>query len=881
MARSFRFGPRTQDVEADVRREIEAHLDQRAREFEEQGMDPAAARRAALEAFGDRDRIEAEVRALHGRTVRARRRRLWWDELRQDLVTAVRGLARNPLFTAVALLTLALGIGANTAAFSVLRSVLLRPLPYPASDRLAQVWTDHSARGRAEPEWLSPPQYVAIRDEVPAFQGVAAYQTWAPILTGDGEPETLAGGSIAAGFLEVLGTSPALGRGFDAVDDHAAAEPVAILTDALWRRRFSADPNVIGRPIQLSGVSWTVIGVMPPDFRPPLAWEILRPTRRPATSTCNHGCITLRAIARLAPGATLEQAHQQVAAVLTRLGAENPQENDRIGPWLVSLHEQVTGPVRPALMALFGAVGFVLLIACVNLASLTMVRSSARAREFGVRAALGAGRGRIMRQLLTESLLLALLGGVLGLWLGALGTRLLTVVVPPAIRGVQVITLDGTVLVFTATLTVLVGVLFGLLPALHGARTDLMGVLRNAHPEGGQRIGRVRRGLVVAELAIALMLLIGAGLLLRTFVNLQRTDLGFRGERLITANIIYPPARYPEMISVSAALDALLERLRAHPAVAAADISSAPPLTPGGDSDIGALADGVPPAPGAEARSLWYRSISPGALRTLGARLLAGRELGAEDRPGMPLSVIITESAAKRLWPDRDPIGRFFTTGPDPDANRFTVVGVVADMRHEGPRERAKDQVFVSYAQSPTRFLTILLDPADGDAAAVAALRDILHQADPDMPMAAIGSFRQRLSDATALPRHFAIIVGGFAAAAVLLALIGVYGMMAYAVSQRRAELGVRLALGADPSRLTAWLVGQGARTTLAGVALGLVGAVAATRVLRASLHGVSPVDAPTFILVTVAVSLAALLACWLPARRSSAVDPATVLRAE
>jgi predicted permease len=881
MKRIFRFGPRTQDVAGDVQKEIEAHLEQRAREFEEQGMDPAAARLAALQAFGDRDRIEKEVRALQGRTVRVHRRRLWWGELGQDLRSAARGLRRSPLFTAVALVTLAMGIGANTAAFSVLRSVVLRPLPYPESERVVQVWTDHTARGRAEPEWLSPPQYFAIRDQVPAFEHIAAYQGWGPNLTGEGTPEALVGGAVSGSILAVLGTPPALGRDFTLADDDSNAPPVVILTDELWRRRFAADPGVVGRTVQLNGVAWTIVGVMPPSFRPPVAWEIIRPLRRPATSGCNHGCIVIRAIARLAPGVSLEVASEQAATALGRLVAESPEENARIGAWLIPLHEQLTGPVRPALLALLGAVAFVLVIACVNLASLTLVRSSSRAREFGVRAALGAGRGRIIRQLLTESLLLALVGGGLGFLLAVAGTRALGVLVPPAIRDVQAIAVDGVAVGFMVVLTIACGVLSGLLPALQGARSDLMAVLRSAHGDGERRTGWGRRALVTAELAIALVLLIGAGLLLRTLVNLQRTDLGFRTEGLVVAGLFYPSSRYPEMGTVTAAMDGLLERLRAHPAIRAAEVNDLPPLTPGGDQDITALADGIAPPPGTEVSGIWYRSVTPGAMRVLGMRLVAGREFGPEDRAGGPMSAIITEEAARRLWPGEDPLGHFFASGPEPGATRATIVGVVADVRHDGPREPLKAQAFLPIAQLPARGLNLLVEPSGDQAAAISALREELRAADPDMPLAAISSFQDRFADVTALPRHFARIVGGFAAAAILLALIGVYGLMASVVGQRQREIGVRMALGADPARMVGWLVGEGARLTAGGVLIGVLLAMAVTRVLGASLHGVEPLDALTFVVVPVILAAAALLACWIPARRARRVDPATALRAE
>jgi len=391
----------------------------------------------------------------------------------------------------------------------------------------------------------------------------------------------------------------------------------------------------------------------------------------------------------------------------------------------------------------------------------------------------------------------------------------------------------------------------------------------------------MRRGLVVAELAIALVLLVGAGLLLRSLVNLQRADLGFQPGRLVVAGLNYPAARYPEIGSVVIAVDGLLERLRGHPAVAAAELNDVPPLTPGGDQDITALADGVVPPPGTETTGLWYRSVSPGALARMGVRLVSGRMLGPDDRAGTPTVAVITEEAARRLWPGVDPVGRFFTTGPDSGATRATIVGVVADLRHDGPREPLKAQGFLPYAQLPVRGPSLLIEPSGDPEAAIAAVRGILREADPDMPLAAIASFEERLDEVIALPRHFATIVGAFAAAAVLLALIGVYGMMAYVVNRRQREIGVRLALGAEPSRMVAWLMAEGARLTLAGVVIGILAAVAVTRVLRASLHGVGALDTGTFLVVPLTLGAAALLACWLPARRVRRVDPVTALRGD
>src|ERR1043166_7334833 len=441
-------------------------------------MSPDAARRAALEAFGDRRAIEAEVRALRGTTLRARVRRDRLGELAQDIRIALRGLARAPGFTAVALLTLAIGIGANSAIFGVVRSVLLRPLPYAGADRLVQLWSDHRAKGRAEPEWLTPPQFLDWQTRNRTFAAMAGYQRWAPDLTGSGEPESLNGFAVSWNFLDVLGVNVARGRGFQAADDDAGAQPVVLLSDPLWRRRFGADPSVLGRVIQLNGESWTVIGVLPAGFRPPLPADVWRPTRRPATSGGGRGCIVVRAIGRLKPGVTLAQARADLGAIQERLGREYPETDAGIGAWPIPLREQLTGPARPGLLALSGAVLFVLLIGCVNLANLLLLRCASRAREMSVRAALGAGRGRLLRQLLTESLVLAAAGGWAGLALGWWGTGLLRAVVPPAIRAVQEIRLDGGAVAFTAGLTLLAGLLFGLVPALHAARPDLMTALR-------------------------------------------------------------------------------------------------------------------------------------------------------------------------------------------------------------------------------------------------------------------------------------------------------------------------------------------------------------------------------------------------------------------
>src|SRR5678816_3958455 len=473
MRRTFRIDSANKS-KRDVEREIALHLELRAKEFEAQGMSPEAARAAAREAFGDELEVESEVKELHDRNFKRQRSREWMDELRQDLRVGLRMLRRSPAFAIVAVLTLAVGIGANTAIFSVLRSVLLRPLPYSHPEQLVQIWTDHRALGRAEPEWLTPPDYIDVRDGNHTFSSMAAYYGWGPDITGIGDPESLGGMMVSGNYFSLLETSPALGRLFSPADDDAAAPPVVVLSHAFWTRRFGSDRSVIGKIVTLSGNPWTVVGVLPPDFRAPISSvtpDVFRTIRRPSNSTCGRGCINLRAIGRLKPGVSLASAQADLALIYARLAKEFPQTNAKVGSWLVPLHEQLTGSSRPAIVTLTVAVALVLLIGCVNLANLLRVRAATRAREIGVRAALGAGRGRLVRQLLTESALLALIGGSIGLVLGIAGSRVLATLVPEEVRRVQQIGIDSSVLLFTVAITFLSAALFGIFPALQAVRT--------------------------------------------------------------------------------------------------------------------------------------------------------------------------------------------------------------------------------------------------------------------------------------------------------------------------------------------------------------------------------------------------------------------------
>ncbi len=744
MKRVFHIGRFRDSVTEDVHRELDHHLELRAREFERQGLSPVEARQAALASFGDRSRIEAELLALRRATVRERNWRTWWSELVQDVRVAVRGLRRTPGFTVVALLTLAVGIGANSAIFSVVRSVLLRPLPYPDAGRLVQVWTDYRQHnGRQEPEWLNPPDFLDWRDHNRTFAGMAAYTGWGPDLTGSGDPVSLSGLSVTGDWFTVLGVAPALGRVLLPADDDAGSERAVVLSDGIWRSRFGADPGILGRQLQLNGEPWTVVGVMPPAFRPPVAGalpDVIRPLRRAANSGCGHGCIVLQAIGRLNPGVTLQQGHADLAALAARAADLYPETNRGVTAWLIPLQEQITGPTRPQLLALSGAIAFVLLIACVNLAGLLLVRGAGRARELAVRAALGAGRGRLVRQLLVESAVLALLGGVLGLGLGMAGAGLLATIVPSGIRAMLDIRVDGVVIGFTALIAAVSGLLFGVLPALQSAGRDLMGSIRGGVHRGGRRMQRTLNALVVAEVALAVTLLVGAGLLLQSFLRMQEVDLGYRSHGATLIGVNFPRARYGETPRVIGALDDLLSRLRANPATARAELTDLPPLQRG-DQDITAIAVGEPLPPDGP-RGIWYRSVSPGYRDLMQYRLVAGRDLAPEDREGAPLAAMVNQEAARVLWAGKDPIGRVLRLGSEPSDPQVTVVGVVASARHDGPSQPYKPEMFLPIAQFPARAVVVVLEPARDPTAAVLAFRTALQEVDPLVPVAGVSANR-------------------------------------------------------------------------------------------------------------------------------------------
>jgi len=880
MRRAVRIESRSRSRK-DVEREIALHLELRAKEFEAEGMSPEAARQAALEAFGDRMEIESEVTEIHDRTIQRQRFREWMGELRQDLRIGFRMLRRSPAFAIVAVLTLAIGIGANTAIFSVVRSVLLRPLPYPNPEQLVQVWTDHRALGRSEPEWLAPPDFVDLRDGNRTFSAMTSYSGWAPDLTGSGDPESLTGMLVGGNFFSLLGARPALGRLIGPADDDAGAPPVVVLSNALWARRFGSDSTVLNRQITLNGTSWTVVGVLSPAFRTPVQAftpEIFRAIRRPSNNTCGRGCINLRAIGRMKPGVTVSAAQADLNVIHARLAQEFPETNAKVGAWLVPLHEQLVGPSRPAIVTLGIAVGLVLLIGCVNLANLLLGRAATRAPEIGLRAALGARRGRLVRQLLTESALLATVGGVVGIALGIAGSRVLATLVPDDVRRVQDIGVDFTVLLFALGLTILSAALFGVFPALQSVRSVLANSVRSGREGTSLSATNTRRTLVVVQLAMAVMLLVGAGLLMRSFAKMQRVDLGFRADGVGLTGVFFPAARYRDVPAVLVGMENLLTRLRQNPAIRSAEITDLPVLSIGGDQDIAPIPIGEPDNPNLPP-SLWIRSVTPGYLKAMHMRLVAGRQFTADDRQGTDLVGILNEYAAERYFPGKNPIGRQLLRGSAPNAPRLTIVGVVATGRADGANAPYKPEIFVPITQRPARGVFVVLEPSRDLPAATRAFAQSLRAVDPLIPVSAMQPIEERIGSSVALPRLYATLVGIFAGAALFLAALGVYGVMAYSVTQRQREIGVRLALGAAPSGIQRMIFLQGGRLAVIGLLVGLTLSMLLGQFLSKLLFGVTPFDVPTLVMVPAVLGVATVLASWVPARRAMKLDPVAVIR--
>ena len=793
----------------------------------------------------------------------------------QDLKYAVRVMGKARTVTLIAAATLALGIGVNTAIFSVVNGVLLRPLPYANADRLVMVWQDLRASGGPATEWTGPSQQVDWKSDTVVFENLASVRGWSASMAGGDMPESLQGEQTTYEYFDVLGVHPALGRDFRDADDVPGAPRVVVLSHGLWMRRFGGDPRVVGRTVPINGESHEIIGVMPAGFRPVFVTgaALWRPQRMNRVNPSRDLAVN-HTVGRLKAGLTMEQARANLAAFARDLERVHPDSDAKKGINAVPLQEQQTTGVRMPLLVLQCAVGFVLLIACVNIANLLLSRASGRAREIAVRRALGADRLRIVRQLLTESVVLAVAGGALGVLLGLWGVSALMRLAPPGTPRIDEVTVDGRVLAFAVLLSLATGVLFGLVPAAHAARDRVTGALtQGGRSQLGDGGGRARRALIVAELALALVLVAGGGLLLRTFLAMQHADLGFTPDRVLTGFVLPAGTNYRTDPARLAFYDAVLAKTAALPGVKIAALSSVIPLN--GDSDANFAIEGRPePTRSGDALVTWYRVVSANYFAAMQIPLTHGRLF--VDREAAPV-VVISETMAKRYWPGEDPVGRRIRLG----RMAATIVGVVADVRVRGPREPGRVETYIPYWLDPEAGINVVLKTAGDPHALAQPMRRAVKEVDPAIAVAGIATMDEVLADSIGAQRFVATLVAIFGGLALVLAAVGVYGVISYGVSQRTQEIGVRLALGAADRQIFALVVGESLQLAAAGASLGLVLALGTGRAIRGLLFGVGGADALTLAMTAAILVSVSFVAAYVPARRAMRIEPISALRAE
>lgn len=865
----------------EVDEELAFHLDRLTRDFEARGMSPAEARRAAEERFGDPERIRRMAFREERSRVQQQKRGHYMDNLRQDLRYAIRQLWRRPGFSFIALAMLALGIGANTAIFSVVYTVLLRPLPFPQPDQLVRIW-----ESRVEQGWdrssVAPANFWDFREMNRSFVELGAYRFASANLTGMEQAERLSLGRVSAGFFgQVLGVRPTLGRTFLPGEDQAGGQTrVALLGHDFWLNRFGGDPSILDRQITLDGDSYTVVGVLPAG-RPWLDYaEVYVPMVREEENA--RSSFEIAVIGRLRPGMTLEAGRDDLASVARRLEEAYPQELEGIGVTVGPSSEWVADPdTRQALWILLGAVGFLLMIACVNLANLFLARATGRLRETAIRAATGASRSRLIRQGLTESLVVSLLGAGLGLALALWGLDALTALAPGQIPGLSAVSMNGWVLAFTAGAGILTGILTGLVPSLQASGGDTASTLRSGGRSvaGSRSQNRLRSGLVTLEVALSLVLLVGAGLLVRSFGELMSAERGFETENRLMVSVNIPDSYGPQE---SVALQRqLLERIRSmQPVVSAAAVSIRP--LAGGSTGLGFVRPDQPEPEGGIPWASW-RLITPGYFETLGLPILRGRDF-TEDDLGFtgdgPYPTIISQRMAELLWPGEDPVGRTITLWAGQTERPGEVVGVVGDMRERGIDQGPTLATYFPYA-NPNWPPDLVIHTAGTPTAMVPALRSILGELDPNIPLSNIATMEEMVGRSVGGQRFIMILVSVFAGLALLLALAGVYGVQSYAVAQQTAEIGVRKAMGAQKNQILKRVILQAMRPAILGVVAGLVGAWALSRFLESLLFQVRTTDIVTYAGVAGVLVLAALISAWIPAVRATKVDPVIAFRGE
>ena len=806
------------------------------------------------------------------------------DRTWQDLRVAVRGLARRPMFVLTVVGTLGLGIGGVVAVFGVARAALLRPLPYPGGENVVVLGEPQDDGSLGTTSFATVADW---QDRSRSFTDISMIRGWSVVLTGEGDPEQVGALRVSSSFFDVLGVQPMLGRGFLADEDDPAAERVVVLAHGLWQRRFGGDVAIVGRSVTLTGLDYTVIGVMPETFEPLVSAafygpaEIWSPLRYRATDsfacrTCRH----LRAVGRIAPEADLPRARAELGAITRALANEHPADYWNPGAVVRTLRDHLAGPVRLAIQVLFAAVVFVLLIASANVASLVLARSTARRREASLRTALGASRGTLVAQALTECVLLALLGGAAGVMLGAWGTGLLAGAAPAGVPGLEHVGLDAGLAGFGLSLALVTAVVFGVGPAVHGSRTDPGDALKEGERTSPTRaLRRTRAALVVADVALSLVLLVGVGLTLRSFVTVLAVDPGFDPEDVVVTPVNAIGPAYDEGPAILAFHREVLRRVRELPGVEAAGLSSQVPL--GGSFDrYGLAVEGQPIEDPARALDAERYVVGGDYLGALGIPLLRGRALGEEDREDTTPVALVNESLARRFWPDGDALGERIRLGGDDDP-WLTIVGVVGDVRHYRLEDPPNLQAYVPQPQLATSYMTLAVRAPADRAPAVAEIRRAVWAVDAGVPVPEVTALEAVVSAATAQRRFVLGLLSVFAGLALVLTMVGIYGILAYHVELRRREIGIRVALGAARGDVFRLVVVRGLGLTGAGVTLGLVGALALTRFLSGMLFGVEPTDPLTLGSVTALMFAVSFLACWLPARRAAGLHAPLALSGE
>ena len=871
-------------VADEVDAELAFHVEMRTREYIARGLDPELARANAIGRFGDLQRVNDTCRRIGEGRERDMRRAEWMQEMMQDARYALRQLARMPGFTAIAALTLAVGIGATTAIFSIVHAVVLKPLPFPDPDRLVRVYT----KNRGTNSSASAANFVRWRERSRSFSQIVPveYRNFT-LVTGDRPAEQVTGARVSADFFPALRVGMRLGRPFTTDEDQPGHDNVVVLSEQFWRTRFAGDSALIGRAIRLNAVDHVVIGVVPAsaDVMSSDA-NVWVPIAFTAEERADSRKGYLDVFGRLAPGVSLAQAQSEMASIAKRLETEL-EENRGNGVQIASLTDEFVGQYKSRLLILLGAVGFVLLIACVNVANLLLARGAARIKEMSIRAALGAGRARVLRQLFTESLVLAGVGGAIGLGLAFVGVRVLKAMAPSDVPRLGEARLDLVTVAFALGTTVLSSIVFGIVPALRTARRDLQGALR----EGGRSSSvaardRVRHLLVAAEVSLSLTLLVGAGLLIRSAIRLQHVEPGFSTSRLFTAWMALPAAQYDSVERVRQAFDRIVTEVRAVPGVESAATVTVIPMT-GLSARAGFIPEGKADDP---ANSVQYnfRIASPGVFRTLGIPIKQGRDFDDRDVAGTPCVIIVNETGARKTWPNENPIGKRIPGVRDSTGARTmcSVVGVVGDAHDDGLREPVIPQLYFAAAQAPAAFWnamqrsTFLVARTVGDPRPMTkTLQAAVGRVDPTVPLFDIRSMDERISRSLATGRFNTMLLTTLGAIGLLLAAVGIYGVVAYFVTQRTTEIGLRMALGATPAKVVRLVVGQGMRPVVLGIVVGVALAGAASRLLASLVFGVGTRDPMTFVAVPVVLGMVALVASVVPARRATRVEPTKALQ--